>query len=123
MRLAAALPALLTCAPPPHLARLAAPASARSAHIRAREIDPLSGPNDELKSRFDRSVEETRTSFSPPTREKAQVKSEPPPTQNEVLLAEIRALQPEKKKEPPPKRAPVDVSVCTACRGPAIASS
>ena len=71
--------------------------------------------NDELKVKFDRDMGgETRTSFAPTTpRPSATVEAEPL-SQNEVLLAEIRALQPKEKEPPPPAKAPVDVRAAGA---------
>lgn len=80
----------------------------RVAHIFAREFEPLPDLKDELKVRFDRDLGETKTSFVPTVKRPAQKEAERP-SQNEILLAEIRALQP-KEKPPPPQRAPVDVS-------------
>lgn len=82
----------------------------RSGRIFARDIEPLADANDELKVRFERDTGgETRTSFAPTVKREVAVE-EVPLSQNEILLAEIRALQPEEKKEPPPARAPIDLN-------------
>uniref|UniRef100_A0A7S4J421 Uncharacterized protein n=1 Tax=Prymnesium polylepis TaxID=72548 RepID=A0A7S4J421_9EUKA len=83
----------------------------RSGRILAREVEPLADANDELKVRFDRDyVGETKTTFAQTAvRRDVAEAAAPPLSQNEVLLTEIRALQP-KEKKPPPERKPVDLN-------------
>ncbi len=67
-------------------------------------------PRDELKPRFARADDETKTSFTPDKPRVAEKQpTAPAPGSNEALLAEIRALQP-KKPAPPPERQPVDLN-------------
>jgi len=107
MRVSLPTVAALLVAPPQSLHR---PALApRSGLIVAREIEPLSDANDELKKRFVSDVGETKTSFAPTAVRPQAAKQEAPLSQNEMLLAEIRALQPE-KKAPPPEKKQVDLN-------------
>lgn len=71
------------------------------------------GPNDELKVRFNRGDDETRTSFLPkePARSVAveAVKPAPATGSNEQLREEIRALMPE-EIPPAPEKPPIDLN-------------
>jgi len=64
-------------------------------------------PQDDLKPRFSRGDDtETKTTFTPDrVAEVRAAKQAAPATQNEQLLAEIRALQPEPVAAPPQKKA------------------
>ena len=96
----------LAFAPPQRVPYSQAAALRRAVHIIA-ELGLQ--PRDELKPRFARADDETKTSFTP---DKARVEQWPTATaakSNEALLAEIRALQP-KRPEPPPEKKPTDLN-------------
>ncbi|KAL1520068.1 hypothetical protein AB1Y20_023543 [Prymnesium parvum] len=92
----------------PHPSPCRLPLPGRRCSVVAREGEPLR--DDELKVRFARDVGGgTKSSFRPADAAAARREGAPPPSQNELLLAEIRALQPE-PLPPPPKKAPVDLN-------------
>lgn len=109
MRQACALAALLTSTPAPIMRQSAALPILRTTRISAREVEPLSDMDDELKVRFDRNSGETKTTFAP-AQKKSETATKQMQSKNEILLAEIRALQPKEPAAPPPKRAPVDLN-------------
>ena len=113
------LTALLVSSPPSSLPRPAIHAVSRCGLISAREGEPLTDLNDELKVKFDRDMGgDTKTSFAPTAPRKTATVEAEPLSQNEVLLAEIRALQPKEKPPAPPAKAPVDVRKLYQTRHP-----
>ena len=78
-----------------------------------RIVAALEQPSDELRPRFARADEDTKTAFTPDVvtkkEEEARPKATPATGSNEQLLATIRALQTEPKGKAP-ERKPVDLN-------------
>lgn len=81
----------------------------RSGSICARDIDALTEPRDELKVRFSRGEEGTRSSFAPDRPLTPKLDEEPTLTPNEQLLEDIQRLMPAEKQQPPETK-PIDLN-------------
>jgi len=109
MRLPVSVISALLVAPPQLVPRPPARA-VRSGQLVAQERDqPPLDLLDKPKVGFARTEDETRTSFAPTAVRTETPRPETVLNQNEQLLAEIRALQPD-KPGPAPERVPVDLN-------------